>query len=113
MLIRLLSAGFIHSCLLASPITAEAQEMEELKTYCMSDIKRLCKGIEPGGGRILQCLKANKKGMSVGCAQALQSLKLRSSRLLDAGKGQTGPFRRVLLRVRLPRFAPAICRQAQ
>jgi hypothetical protein len=49
--------------------------MEDLKTYCMSDIKRLCKGIEPGGGRILQCLKANKKGMSVGCAQALQKLK--------------------------------------
>ncbi len=54
---------------------ARAQEMEDLKTYCMSDIKRLCKGIEPGGGRVLQCLKANKKGMSVGCAQALQKLK--------------------------------------
>jgi hypothetical protein len=75
MLIRLLSAAFILSCLLVAPIKAEAQEMEDLKTYCMSDIKRLCKGIEPGGGRILQCLKANKKGMSVGCAQALQKLK--------------------------------------
>ena len=65
-LIRLLSAGFVASCLLVSP--TKSQEMEDLKTYCMSDIERLCKGIEPGGGRIVKCLKANKKEMSVGCA---------------------------------------------
>ena len=73
MLIRLLSAGLIASCLLAA--SANAQEMADIKTYCMSDMERLCKGIEPGGGRILKCLKANKKEMSVGCAQALQKLK--------------------------------------
>ncbi len=73
MLIRLLSAGFIASCLFLSP--AKSQEMQDLSTYCMSDIERLCKGIEPGGGRIIKCLKANKKEMSVGCAQALQKLK--------------------------------------
>jgi hypothetical protein len=73
MLIRLFSAGLIASCLLVSPV--KSQEMEDIRTYCMSDIERLCKGIEPGGGRILKCLKANKKEMSVGCAQALQKLK--------------------------------------
>lgn len=73
MLIRLFSAGFIASCLLAAP--AKSQEMADIETYCMSDIKRVCPGIEPGGGRILKCLKANKKEMSVGCAQALQKLK--------------------------------------
>jgi hypothetical protein len=73
MLTRLLSAGFIASCLLISPL--RSQEMGDLRTYCISDIQRLCKGIAPGGGRILKCLKANKKEMSVGCAQALQQLK--------------------------------------
>jgi hypothetical protein len=73
MLIRLLSAGFIASCLLAAP--AKSQEMADIKTYCVSDIKRVCPGIEPGGGRIIKCLKANKKEMSVGCAQALRKLK--------------------------------------
>jgi hypothetical protein len=72
-LVRLLSAGFIASCLLAAPV--KSQEMEDIKTYCMSDIERLCKGIEHVGGRILKCLKANKKEMNVGCAQALQKLK--------------------------------------
>jgi hypothetical protein len=44
-------------------------------TYCKSDIERLCKGIKPGGGRLIQCLKTHKEEMSVGCAQALQKLK--------------------------------------
>ena len=73
MLIRLLSAGLVASCLFAAP--AKSQEMADLRTYCLSDIKRLCPGIQPGGGRIIKCLKANKKEMSVGCAQALQKLK--------------------------------------
>ena len=74
MLIRFLSAGLIASCLLVAPATAQAG-LEDIRTYCMSDIKRLCKGIEPGGGRLIQCLKTHKKEMSVGCAQALQKLK--------------------------------------
>lgn len=64
------------SLLLAS---AKAQEagLEDIRTYCVSDIKRLCKGVEPGGGRIIDCLKTHKKEMTVGCAQALQKLKAR------------------------------------
>jgi Cysteine rich repeat len=74
MRIRSLSAGFVASCLLGVPATAQAG-LEDIRTYCMSDLKRLCKGIEPGGGRLIQCLKGHKKEMSVGCAQALQKLK--------------------------------------
>ena len=61
-----------HACLV--PAKAQAG-LEDVRTYCMSDIERLCKGIEPGGGRLIQCLKTHKKEMSVGCAQALQKLK--------------------------------------
>ena len=75
MLIRFLSAGLIASCLIVTPAKTQAQGLEDLRTYCMSDLKRLCKGIEPGGGRLIHCLKDHKKEMSVGCAQALQKLK--------------------------------------
>ena len=75
MLSRIMSAALFATCLAAPP--AQAAEMADFKTYCMSDIERLCKGIEPGGGRILKCLKARKKEMTVGCAQALQKLKAR------------------------------------
>jgi hypothetical protein len=66
--------------LAASLITiglAQAQEagMQALRSYCGPDVKRLCPGIKPGGGRIMQCLKGNEMGLTVGCAKALQSLK--------------------------------------
>lgn len=77
---NLLVCGFLAGCFVAAaPTQSQAQEMQDIQTYCMEDIDRLCKGIEPGGGRILKCLKANKKGMSVGCAQALQKLKNKKS----------------------------------
>lgn len=44
-------------------------------TYCKDDVQRLCAGVQPGGGRILQCLKAHKEEMSVGCAQGLAKMK--------------------------------------
>jgi hypothetical protein len=76
MMIRFLFACFaaasMASCMYAVPAKAQ---MEDLRTYCKSDIERLCPGIQPGGGRILKCLKAKKKEMTVGCAQALQKLK--------------------------------------
>jgi hypothetical protein len=74
MLIRFLFAGFVALCLFVVPVKAQAG-LEDIRTYCVTDIKRLCKGIEPGGGRLIQCLKTHKKEMSVGCAQALQKLK--------------------------------------
>lgn len=81
MRIRLVSTGFMALGLAASlsAFPAKAQEMQDLRTYCKSDIERLCAGIQPGGGRILKCLKVKKKEMTVGCAQALQKLKAKRS----------------------------------
>jgi Cysteine rich repeat len=44
-------------------------------TYCKSDVARLCPGVEPGGGRIIACLKEHKMEVSVGCAKAIQKMK--------------------------------------
>jgi hypothetical protein len=44
-------------------------------TYCKADIELLCAGIQPGGGRLIKCLKAHKEEMSVGCAEALMKVK--------------------------------------
>ncbi len=51
------------------------QELEMLRTYCKADIERLCPKVEPGGGRIKECLASNKERLEVGCAQALAKLK--------------------------------------
>jgi len=43
--------------------------------YCRADAGRLCKGVQPGGGRILRCLKAHENDITVGCAKELRSVK--------------------------------------
>ena len=51
------------------------QELEMLRAYCKPDIERLCPKVEPGGGKIKECLMQNKMELSVGCAKALEELK--------------------------------------
>jgi hypothetical protein len=43
--------------------------------YCKADFARLCPGVQPGGGRIIGCLKAHKEEVSIGCGKALQAMK--------------------------------------
>ena len=44
-------------------------------SYCKADVARLCPGVQPGGGRIIGCLKAHKMEVSIGCAKAIQHAK--------------------------------------
>jgi Cysteine rich repeat len=53
---------------------ALAQQAEAMK-YCRADVARLCPGVQPGGGRIIGCLKAHKEEISIGCGKALQGMK--------------------------------------
>src|SRR3954464_5637980 len=36
---------------------------------CLADAERLCKGVEPGGGRIVRCLQQHGGGLPPGCRQ--------------------------------------------
>lgn len=58
----------------AAPSQLDA-EIQALRTYCKADIERLCANVQPGGGRIKDCLMQNQNDMTVGCAKALQQLK--------------------------------------
>ena len=49
--------------------------MADLTKYCKADAERLCPGVEPGGGRIVKCLKAHKMEVSIGCGKAIQHIK--------------------------------------
>lgn len=39
---------------------------------CAEDVKRLCAGIKPGEGRIVQCLKEHSQDLSPVCAETMQ-----------------------------------------
>jgi hypothetical protein len=61
------------SLLIASPVLADAES--DVVAACKPDVERLCKGIQPGGGKIIECLKKQEKQISVGCAQAVKKAK--------------------------------------
>ena len=52
--------------LAASTASVQAEERD-----CAVDIKSLCAGIAPGGGRVLACLQSHISGLSVGCSSIL------------------------------------------
>jgi hypothetical protein len=54
--------------------SAFAQQAAAMK-YCKADFERLCPGVQPGGGRIIGCLKAHKEEVSIGCGKAIQAMK--------------------------------------
>ena len=54
------------------------QQMREIRNACEADVRNLCSGIQPGGGRLLKCLQANAASMSPICANKL--LELQASR---------------------------------
>ncbi len=47
------------------------KEAEGFKAACAEDVKRICRGVEPGDGRVLQCLQERAQDISEGCYQKL------------------------------------------
>jgi hypothetical protein len=58
---------------------------------CSEEIAKYCKGVKPGGGRILNCLNEHQKELSVSCKRKLEESK---TRLLEAQQACTGDMER-------------------
>jgi cysteine rich repeat protein len=54
-----------------APQGPSAEQLAELHAACDADVQKLCPGIEPGGGRILACLKQHKDAVSDTCKQTI------------------------------------------
>lgn len=67
---RLLVAAALLLAGLSS--TALAQTAEQ-RAACEADVKKLCSGIMPGGGRILDCLAKQKDKLSDACKKVVES----------------------------------------
>ncbi|MGO9994810.1 MAG: cysteine rich repeat-containing protein [Steroidobacteraceae bacterium] len=48
----------------------DAAALAALRAGCATDAQKLCAGVQPGGGRILACLKEHKDALSDQCKQA-------------------------------------------
>lgn len=47
------------------------QAVAEARAACETDIQKLCPSVQPGGGRILACLKQHKDQVTDVCKQAV------------------------------------------
>jgi len=57
------------AALLAAP-AAFAQSGGAMSA-CKGDVEKLCASVQPGGGRVGECLKAHRDQLSVGCKLAI------------------------------------------
>ena len=58
---------FLAAMLLLPPSMASA----ELAGACLKDAKAMCPGVEPGGGKIRDCIKTHIKDLSDECKEVL------------------------------------------
>src|SRR5208282_4300356 len=65
--------------------------MAVLRAGCTDDAKKLCAGVQPGGGRILACLKDHKDSLSDQCRQAAQQAASMSGSLPPAPNPPSPP----------------------
>ena len=55
---------------------------------CKADVQKLCSGVQPGGGRIMACLKEHKDEVSQACRDSFQKMKPAHPDQGDSGKPQ-------------------------
>jgi len=68
----LLGATFAGAASAQNLSRAQAQTV---RAACEADVRATCPGVQPGGGRILQCIKANSDKISQPCKDALVAAK--------------------------------------
>lgn len=57
----------------ATPEVKDARKA--MRQACMEDIHTLCSDAQPGGGKVMQCLRGHKDQVSAGCKSAFQHLR--------------------------------------
>jgi len=70
--------GLATTCTLAQHAAADGPKPRET---CRADVERLCKGVEPGGGRIAKCMRAHRSDVSADCRTALKAARERRQSL--------------------------------
>lgn len=57
-------------------LEAFVSAIQHVATECKTDLEKSCANIEPGGGRLGQCLKKNEATVTPACKQAMADTKM-------------------------------------
>jgi hypothetical protein len=68
--------------------TAPAAPAPGPHAACKADVQKLCSGVQPGGGRIMACLKEHKDEVSQACRDSFGKMKPAHPDQGDSGKPQ-------------------------
>jgi D-serine deaminase-like pyridoxal phosphate-dependent protein len=68
-------AALTAMLLAATAASAQTDPKMEVAMACKGDVARLCPGVQPGGGKIKECLMAQRAQVSFGCKKALYQAK--------------------------------------
>ena len=71
-ILRLLLIPMLAVCA-SSAAFAQAGGNPAVQAACRGDAQRLCRGVQSGGGRIGECLKARINEVSPGCLEAVKA----------------------------------------
>ena len=86
MRISIIAASAVVATVLLAPAARAADEPQG-RGACRTDVEKLCKGVEPGQGRIAQCLKDKEAEVSPGCKQHLTQMREHMQELLRGVQG--------------------------
>lgn len=88
LLVGLLAIGGIQAAGAQQQQLTPAQQtlLNELRTACQDDVQKLCAGVQPGGGRIINCLVQHKDQVSDACKQAFMKAKQAAGQQQNPGQ---------------------------
>jgi hypothetical protein len=67
-------------------MSAAQAEEKEGHGACRADVQKLCKGVQPGGGRIAACLKQHESEISPGCRDRMAEARKEGKEFAEACK---------------------------
>ena len=74
-----------------APASAQSAPIDAARAACRADLQQFCAGVQPGGGRMLACLKEHRDQVSDACKQAVKSALQGPSGTAPAPGGQPNP----------------------